>query len=68
MAKQAGQTSATDYYTVPEIMAMLDVSNVTVIRLIQRGEFPGAYRTSWRGPYRVPRQSVIDYIKRMQVS
>lgn len=50
------------FVTTGEVAKELRVSAATVIRRIEEGDFPGAYRVG--RPWRIPRSSWIAYLKR----
>ncbi len=58
----------TDFYTVKEIAAMLNLSRRQVINMIEAGKFPGAYRlTQTRtSPWRVPKTAYQAFLANIQ--
>ena len=54
------------YLSVREVAEILQVSNRTVINLIERGRFPGAHKIDQlakNSPYRIPRQAVKPFLE-----
>lgn len=51
-------------YKVSDLAAMFDVEQRTIIRWIEQGHFPGAYRTKPGGHYRIPPAAVIAFDKK----
>ena len=51
--------------TVTQVAELLHVDRRTVIRYINYGAFPGAYRmpAKWKGAHRIPRAAVLPHIQ-----
>jgi excisionase family DNA binding protein len=52
---------------VSQVAARLGCDSRTVLRLIDEGSFPGAFRLRERGHWRVPREDVGAYLARRRV-
>ena len=63
------RSDAHDWKTTSEVAAMLRVTPQTVINLINRGRFPGAYKIdplSSNSAYRIPIRDVEKYIEKQR--
>jgi excisionase family DNA binding protein len=60
-------TNATDdhFWTVAEIAALLRVSKMTVYRIAERREFPGAFRVG--SGFRIPGSGLQAYMRNNQI-
>ena len=60
---------ARDWKTTREVADMLNVTRQTVVSLIDRGRFPGAYKIdplSSNSAYRIPIRDVEKYIEKQR--
>lgn len=49
---------------VGRVATMIGLPYTTALRLVEAGEFPGAFRAHARGHWRIPREDVISYVER----
>jgi hypothetical protein len=64
----ASAVQAPAMVTMPELMAMLAVSKVTALKWLRERRFAGAWKTSERGFWRIPRADVESFLARRGVA
>jgi len=51
------------FLKVPQVAKVLSVSEITIYRLLKKGEFEGAFKVGQGQAWRIPRQSVLDLVE-----
>lgn len=64
MANEADPITQMQHLTIKEVCRMLHIGRNVALRLIAEKAFPGCYRISARGDWRIPLEDINAFVER----